>query len=135
MKARSEQSVLVVDDNPAHRYATVRVLTVAGYNVLEAWNAGEAMQQAPSSDLVLLDLCLPDLDGREICRQLRADPLTASTPIVHYSCIYDSETDRRECQLSGSNLFLSSPIAPDVLVDVVSSLLTKAELAKQQTAH
>jgi CheY-like chemotaxis protein len=135
MKPRSEQSVLVVDDNPAHRYATARILSFAGYAVIEARNAAEAMQMAPLSDLVVLDLCLPDVDGREICRQLRADPVTTATPIIHYSCIYVTENDRRECELSGSDVFLTSPVSPDVLVVVVVSLLSRAALKKSKGAR
>jgi CheY-like chemotaxis protein len=66
-------TLLVVDDTPASRYATSRVLRGAGFTVLEAASGQEALtlaQQGP--DLVVLDVNLPDIDGFEVCRRLRA---------------------------------------------------------------
>ena len=71
--------ILVVDDNPAALYATARVLRSAGYEVLEATTGAAGLEAAPLADLVVLDINLPDMDGFEVCRRIRASPRTAGT--------------------------------------------------------
>ena len=84
-----EQKILVVDDNPASLYATSRVLRSAGFEVIEADTGTRAMALAESDiSLLVLDVNLPDIDGFEVCRQLRARSRTAYLPIVHLSATY-----------------------------------------------
>ena len=69
-------TVLVVDDNPATRYSTSRVLRAAGFRSLEAASGqrGAGAGRRGVSDLMVLDVHLPDIDGFEVCRRLRAAP-------------------------------------------------------------
>ena len=82
-------TILNVDDNEANRYAVTRMLKRAGFATAEADCGEEALRQvAALPDLVILDVNLPDIDGFEVCRRIKADPATASIPILHLSASY-----------------------------------------------
>jgi signal transduction histidine kinase len=74
--------ILNVDDTDAARYVKTRILTRAGYEVIEAATAAQAMKALDESrpDLVLLDVRLPDGNGREMCARIKADPAKAQHP-------------------------------------------------------
>ena len=76
--------VLIVDDSARNRKLAGDVLRVAGFRTLEAMTAAEAIALAAEHlpDVILMDLRLPDLDGAEAARMLRAGPRTARIPIV-----------------------------------------------------
>lgn len=116
--------VLVVDDNPVTRYATVRVLTVAGYRTIEAESGQEALQLADTSvSAVVLDVNLPDIDGFQVCRILRARPETATVPVVHLSATYVGDYDKVRGLDAGASAYLVHPAEPGVLVATIASLL------------
>ena len=74
--------ILVVDDDDAIRDLLTIQLTQRGYEVLAAADGEEALACAPEADFLLLDIMLPKLDGYEVCRRLKADPVTRSIPII-----------------------------------------------------
>src|SRR5579884_2548772 len=82
----NRRTVLVVDDDPAIVEFLRWVLEEQGYRVLSAVD-GEALRLAHEERpaVILLDLVMPRMDGREVCRRLRADPVTANIPIVAMS--------------------------------------------------
>src|SRR5207237_1376653 len=82
--ARARPYVLVVDDNPAVSGLLVRVLQGEGYEAAVAEDGKAALRLLAERppDLVLLDLDLPYLSGEEVCRRLKADPLTRLIPVV-----------------------------------------------------
>jgi CheY-like chemotaxis protein len=76
--------ILVVDDNPATRYATAHVQRSVGWTVLEAETGKEAITKAAEGiDLVMLDVNLPDFDGFEVCRRIRAVDRLSRLPVIH----------------------------------------------------
>src|SRR5579871_3023155 len=85
--------ILAVDDNPSALYATSRILRAAGYEVIEAASGAAALAAAPKADLVVLDVNLPDMDGFEVCRRLRANPATAQLPVLHLSATFTHSAD------------------------------------------
>jgi PAS domain S-box-containing protein len=103
-------NILVVDDSLTSRTLSRLYLEEAGYTVREAESAGQALamiaEQPP--DVVLLDVILPDLDGFEITRRLRDDPLLSSIPIVLVTALGDVESKVRGLE-AGANDFLSKP--------------------------
>ena len=70
--------ILAVDNNPSSLRTTSRILVSAGYEVVEAASGVAALASAATADLVVLDVNLPDIDGFEVCRRLRANPATAT---------------------------------------------------------
>jgi PAS domain S-box-containing protein len=115
--------ILAVDDNPAALYATSRVLRSAGYEVIEAPNGAAALEAAARADLVVLDVNLPDIDGFEVCRRLRANPDTAQIPVLHLSATFTHSADFAQGFEAGADSYLTRPVEPVVLLATVRTLL------------
>ena len=116
--------VLNVDDYEAGRYATSRVLRQAGFDVLEAGTGTEAVQLAARQpDLVVLDVNLPDFDGFEVCRRLKADPATSGIPILYLSALYYDLEHRIRGLEQGADAYLKQPVEPRELVATAHALL------------
>jgi len=115
--------ILAVDDNPAALYATSRVLRSAGYEVNTATTGHGALAAATGADLVVLDVNLPDLDGFEVCRRLRARPETARLPVLHLSATFTQPSDRVVGLGAGADGYLTRPVEPQVLIATVRTLL------------
>jgi PAS domain S-box-containing protein len=115
--------ILAVDDNPAALYATSRVLRSAGYEVIEATTGNAALAAAPKADLVVLDVNLPDIDGFEVCRRLRAAPDTAQLPVLHLSATFTQSADFALGLEAGADSYLTRPVEAPVLLATVRTLL------------
>ncbi len=131
-------SILVVDDNGPKRYSTTRVLRSAGFVVLEATTGREALERSSENpDLIVLDVNLPDMDGFEVCRRLRAEPRTARTPIVHLSATFVDDVDKVQGLESGADGYITQPVEPPVLIATVRAFLrarTAEEALRQSEA-
>jgi DNA-binding response OmpR family regulator len=125
-------TLLVVDDFDDGRFLLATVLGTAGYGIIEAASGAEALsriEQRP--DLVVLDVHLPDMDGFEVCRRIKADPRTATTPIVQVSAVF-SQTEHRVRGLSGgADAYLPKPFEPELLVATVDAVLRGSEQARK----
>jgi DNA-binding response OmpR family regulator len=118
-------SVLHVEENEADRYALARALRRAGFKVMEAATAAEALEAVKTHpDLVLLQVGLPDMDGYEVCRRIKADPDTARIPVLHLAATGDSGSAKGA--ESGDDGFLVQPLPADELVATVSALINRA---------
>jgi PAS domain S-box-containing protein len=115
--------ILAVDDNPAALYATSRVLRSAGYEVIEATTGAAALAAAARADLVVLDVNLPDIDGFEVCRLLRARPDTARLPVLHLSATFTNSADLALGFEAGADSYLTRPVEARVLIATVRTLL------------
>lgn len=116
--------VLVVDDNPATRYATTRVLRAAGLQTMEAATGQEALDLA-SADVaaVVLDVHLPDMDGFEVCRCLRERLDTARVPVIHLSATYVRDEHKLRGLHAGADAYMTHPAEPALLVATVLALV------------
>lgn len=115
--------VLAVDDNSAALYATSRVLRSAGYEVIEASTGAAALAAASRADLIVLDVNLPDMDGFEVCRRLRANPETARLPVLHLSATFTNSSDFAQGFEAGADSYLTRPVEAPVLIATVRTLL------------
>ena len=119
-------TILVVDDRPDVRYALVRTLASAGYDVRETASGRDALRLARMvPDLIVLDIALQDMDGYEVCRRLKSDSATSGIPVVHKTAVYrDAESQRRGLE-AGAEAFLMEPLEPQALVETVKRLLAR----------
>jgi len=121
---KARLTILNVDDNQGHRYAITRVLTDAGFDVIEATTGTEALKRAQSRpNLILLDVNLPDMLGFDVCRHLKANPATRDIPIIHISATYPSEVAREESKGSGASRFIPHPRNVYEVVSVINQEL------------
>jgi CheY-like chemotaxis protein len=115
--------LLLVDDDEAKRYIMATWLRRAGHIVIEAGTGREALAAAGSVELVLLDVHLPDLSGYEVCRQIKADPSTAATPVIQVSATAVEVADRALGLTQGADAYLTEPTEPEELLAVVVAAL------------
>jgi PAS domain S-box-containing protein len=121
---RSEHELLIVDDDPASRYATARLLRNAGFRTREAATGAEALMVANQTiSAVVLDVHLPDIDGFELCRLLRSQPETNRLPVLHLTAAYVSDDDKVRGLDAGADAYLTHPVEPAVLVATVQALV------------
>jgi len=125
MNSEKKSVILNVDDNEGARYAKTRVMRLAGFQVIEAGTGGEALRQAAAlqPDLILLDTKMPDLNGFEVCRRLKADPRTAHCAVLQTSASYLKIEDKINALNGGADNYLVEPIEPEELVANVNALL------------
>ncbi|WP_116133477.1 diguanylate cyclase [Tropicimonas sp. IMCC34043] len=116
--------ILVVDDVATNRIILKAKLSGACYDVLQAGNGIEALriarEQAP--DLILLDIAMPELDGLETCRRLKADPRTAGIPVVMVTSSANMATKLAALE-AGAEDFMTKPVDEMALLARVRSLL------------
>ena len=93
---KTPKKILVVDDNPGMLKVLDKWLKVAGYEVLEAWDGrmGLEMTKREKPDLVLLDILMPAMDGKEFVRCLQKDPQIKDIPVVFITVCIDLEKDK-----------------------------------------
>jgi len=105
-----DATVLIVDDEPAMRDTLEGLLGVEGYRIILARTGEEGLTLARGfqPDLVLLDVMMPEMDGYEVCRNIRQDPETAQIPVVMVTALEDRESRLRGIQ-SGADDFVSKP--------------------------
>ena len=122
------QRILVIDDDP-HIVRLLRAyLEQAGYGVLTAYDGAEAMRmlRAERPDLVLLDLMLPDRDGREVARIVRNDPSLAHTPIIMLTARVEDHDKIVGLEL-GADDYVTKPFNPGEVVARVRAVLRRAQ--------
>jgi signal transduction histidine kinase len=120
---REAQLILVVDDVPANLAIISEVLTDAGFEVAIAEDGDRAIQEAEHNlpDLILLDIMMPDIDGFETCRRLKASSITQEIPIIFMTALVDT-TDK----VNGFNLGA---------VDYITKPFQQAELIARVKTH
>ena len=87
----AKETILIIDDNPVNLGVVVGHLETQGYEVLVALGGEEALVRAEYAcpDLILLDVMMPQMDGFETCRRLKANPVTADIPVIFMTALGD----------------------------------------------
>ncbi|HEX9106091.1 MAG TPA: response regulator [Longimicrobiales bacterium] len=117
------RTILVVDDDADARRIARTWLEGAGRRVLEAADGRECVRVAHDErpDAILLDLILPDVDGWEAARTLRADPATAGIPILGLTGLAFPVLRKRAVE-AGCDVVLTKPVSPTRLLQEIDSL-------------
>jgi PAS domain S-box-containing protein len=127
--------ILVVDDDPVIVKATRRLLDKAGYETLPAQTGREALEAARAHhpDLILLDVNMPDMNGFDACRQLKADPALAGIGVIIVTSTYtDAESQASGLDL-GADGYIARPISNRELLARVQAMLRQRDA--EQEAH
>jgi PAS domain S-box-containing protein len=126
---RHSATILVVDDAESNRCARCRVLSHAQYRVIEASTGEEALLMVAGHrpDLIVLDVDLPDIDGLEVCRRLKADHHTSRIMVLQVSSVRTSKLDLAAGIEGGADSYLIEPIHPLELLATVKALLRLAD--------
>lgn len=124
--------VLVADDEPMVVNVLALGLRKEGYEVIEAFNGGEAIRKAveESPDLILLDVRMPDLDGYEVTRRLKDDARTLHIPIILVTGLTDAHGKAAGLE-AGADEFLSKPVDTAELLVRISSILRLRQYQEQ----
>jgi len=119
------KDILIVDDTPANLQILTLMLKEQGYRVRTALNGAMALwvcdRQLP--DLILLDIMMPQMDGYELCQQLKNSPLTATIPIIFISALDQARDKVRGFQVGGADYITKPFQAEEVSVRVKYQLL------------
>jgi two-component system sensor histidine kinase/response regulator len=133
--ASDSSLILVVDDEPSNVGVLCDLLEALDYRTVGAGSgeAALALARDRAPELVLLDVMMPGMDGLEVCRRLKADPATASIPVVFVTALSDAEDRARGIEAGGDD-FLTKPFSRPVLVARIRSLL-RLKAAQDQLAE
>ncbi len=109
--------ILIVDDEPANLAVLRLSLEASGYDVYPADSGAGALRSAPdyAPDLILLDVKMPDMDGYQVCQQLKSHPQLASVPVIFVSAGYESFDKLRGFEVGGVD-YVTKPLDLDVLL-------------------
>jgi two-component system, cell cycle response regulator len=124
--AAAQTLILIVDDDPLMTEMLRAKLTTPGRVVLTAETAGEAQEilNAKDVDLIILDLILPDADGRGLLLRLKENAATAAIPII-IATSRDGEQTRIECLALGADDYIQKPASPDLVLAIVGRVLRR----------
>ena len=116
--------VLVVDDTEGNRYAIVHLLKSVGIRVRESANGTDALAMLEDRpDLVVLDINLPDISGREILRHIRSDPEISWIPVMHVTASYTGTENHAQGLEEGADAYLTHPLDHRLFLATVRALL------------
>ena len=117
--------ILIIDDEERNRKLLEILMTADGYEVTSAVNGQNGMQEATSNmpDLIILDVMMPGMDGFEVARSLKTNPLTQSIPVVVASSLDDVASRKRMMSIK-VDAFLVKPIDRWELSRQVTELLS-----------
>jgi diguanylate cyclase (GGDEF)-like protein len=127
--------ILAIDDTPANLMSLgVMMIDDMDLHVASSGAAGLALAAQIQPDLILLDVMMPDMDGYETCRQLKADPRLGHIPVIFLTARADEESERDGLGLGAAD-YITKPIKLAVAKHRISNLLERETLRREVTAQ
>ena len=135
-KKTNEASILIVEDNPVNLKLLVDFLSKKDYKVRPATNGMMAIRSAKKSppDLILLDIMMPDMDGYQVCRELKSCELTKEIPVIFVTAL-NEDFDRIKAFEAGGVDFISKPFSSKEIIARVEVHLTNKKLLQKLEAQ
>ena len=136
MNATDKVNILLVDDQPAKLLSYEVILQELGENLLKASSATEALNRLLKHDVavILVDVCMPDLDGFELAAMIREHPRCRETAIIFISAIHLTDLDRIRGYAMGAVDYVPVPVIAEVLrakVKIFTELYRKTRQLEQ----
>src|SRR5262249_42776848 len=133
---KDEVTILLVDDQPAKLLSYEVMLQELGENLIKASSAREALEQLLKREIaiVLVDVCMPELDGFQLAAMIREHPRFQETAIIFISAIHLTDLDRMRAYEMGAVDYVPVPVVPEVLrakVRIFSELYRKTRQLEQ----
>ncbi len=127
--------VLIVDDEAGPRTLFREFLEEGGYTPAEAANGLEALAQAERllPHAILLDIRMPDLDGFEVCRRLKANPVTKPIPVIVVTAVQTDALNRLAYEV-GALACIVKPVRPEALLATIRTVIASTERRAQRKA-
>ena len=118
------QRILIIEDQEDNRRIMRDLLTSSGYEIMEAVTGADGVAAAKSRrpDLILMDIQLPDIDGYEATRQIKADPQLRPIPIIAVTSYALSGDDVKAFE-AGCDAYVSKPLSPRALLTKIKEIL------------
>ncbi|MGH7241852.1 MAG: sensor histidine kinase [Phycisphaerales bacterium] len=140
MNEREKVNILLVDDQPGKLMSLETILEPIGENIVKTNSADEALKQLLEKEIavVLVDVCMPNMDGFELAELIRTHPRFQRTAIIFISAVHLSDDDRLRGYNLGAVDYIPVPIVPDVLrakVAVFAELYRKTNLLESLNAE
>lgn len=126
-----DHEVLIVEDSPTQAERLRRLIAAAGYRVRLATNGRHALEliAAAKPQLIVSDIIMPEMNGYELCRALKADPTLADIPVILVTALNDSRDIIRGIE-SGADNFIRKPYSEAYLLNRISQVLLNQLLRK-----
>lgn len=122
----AQQTILVVDDSPETTQVLSRRIESWGYKVLTSTSGEEALRIAEEQrpDLMLLDIMMPKMKGRQVCARLKANPATQHIPVIFLTALGLADHVKAGMDL-GAEDYLVKPFEPEELKERITVCLTR----------
>ncbi|MCK5131188.1 MAG: response regulator [Candidatus Sabulitectum sp.] len=119
--------VLIAEDTEDSRVMLERVLASGGYEVSSAVNGLEALLLAKKDppDIIVSDIMMPEMDGFELCRKIKADPALRDIPFVFYTATYTERKDKELAMALGASRFILKPAIPQDILRAIGEVLAE----------
>lgn len=133
MELEQKLTILVADDQQPLRFGMARIMSQAGYDIMEADSGSECIRIARDSKpaLILLDVMLGDMNGKDVCKGLKEDPETSGIPILLVSSTMTDINNQAEGMEFGADGCISKPVHNRELVARVNAILRIKESEKR----
>jgi CheY-like chemotaxis protein len=120
--------ILLVEDNEMNRDMLSRRLTRRGHEVIHAVDGAEALRRAGEEqpEVILMDLSLPDIDGWEATRRLKADAATAALPVIALTA-HAMDGDRERALAAGADDYDTKPVELDRLLAKIAAVVVPGD--------
>lgn len=114
------KSILIVDDNKETVKLYSALLELEGFQTIPAYDGYQALETLKNQtvDVVLLDIMMPEIDGIEVCRQIKSHPKTEGISIVMVTALSDPE-NKEQALKAGANGYLTKPVMVDDLINAI----------------
>ncbi len=115
-KSEAAFRILVVDDTPVDANLLAHILEDDGHAVRVAGDGASALEHAFSEppDLILLDICMPDMDGYEVCSRLRGEKTTREIPVIFTTALETQENEKQGLDMGAAD-YIVKPLRPDIV--------------------